>query len=110
VEYTYVIVSAHLPARPAVNLGILLLDESSNRLHLRFRANLDSLADPEDATVLSGLSEMLVEIAAEDGAAAVLKYLEDLCSNSLRISERLNFEAPGAEDALAQVYAAHVGN
>jgi hypothetical protein len=109
VEYTYVVVSAHLPARPRVNLGVLLLDESSNRLHFRFRTDLDSLAGPEDATVVRGLPEMLAQIAAHGGAAAMLRYLEDTASNVIRITDRFSFEAPSAEDALQQTYAAHVG-
>jgi hypothetical protein len=110
VEYTYVVVSAHLPARPAVNLGVLLLEESSNRLHFRFRTDVDSLADPEDATVLRGVSEMLAQIAAEDGAAAMLRYLEETASNVIRVTDRSSFEAPCAEDALQRIYAAHVGH
>jgi hypothetical protein len=109
VEYTYVIVSAHLPAHPAANVGVLLLDESRDQLHFRFRADFESVAGPDDATVLRDIPETLAQIAAEEGAAAMLSYLEGICSNAIRISERFAVEATGAEEALEQIYSVHVG-
>jgi hypothetical protein len=108
VEYTYVVVSAHLPAKPAVDLGILLLDENSDQLHFRFRTDLEDLAEPGDAIVLRGIPETLAQIAAEHGAAAMLSSLEDISSNVVRISDRHTVEAPSATVALDQIYAAHV--
>jgi hypothetical protein len=35
-EYTAVLVAAHLSGREPINLGVLVLDEGTDRLHLRF--------------------------------------------------------------------------
>jgi hypothetical protein len=39
----------------------------------------------------------------------MLSYLEDNCSNAIRISERFTFDTTGAEEALEQIYGVHVG-
>jgi hypothetical protein len=84
----FIILKVQLPDRPLRNAGILLRDESSDRLHLRFRDDWDSIAGPEDAMVLAGLPGLIGTLVAEMGVQGLLMFLEDSFSNTVRISGR----------------------
>src|SRR6516164_6767565 len=75
-----------LPSRPPVHFGILLLDESSDELHLRLRPDAADLAAEEDAEVLEALAADLEGKAREMGGRRLLDLLEDSLSNVLRVS------------------------
>ena len=83
-EYTAVLVAAHLPGREPINLGVLVLDEGTDRLHLRFRTDFDGI-EPFDEEVIHGVPEMIESMALEMGALRVLQYLEDRASNAIRL-------------------------
>jgi hypothetical protein len=90
-EFIAVVVSAHLPGRDPVHLGVLVLDEASDRLYMRFRTDLSGIADPVDLKVIQGLPEMIESMAVEMGAMGVLQYLEE-AANAVRLSDRSIFQ------------------
>ncbi len=107
-EFTAIVMSAHLPGRGRLNLGVLVLDEATDRIHIRFRTDLDGIADPLDLEVIRGLPEMIESMALEMGAEGVLLYLEDCASNAIRLGDRLTIHADNALDAVEREFAKHV--
>jgi hypothetical protein len=105
--FTAVVIAAYLPNRGPINLGVLVLDEATNRLHIRFRTDLDEIADPLDREVIRGLPEMIESMAVEMGALGVLLYLEDW-SNAIRLGERVTIHADNALEAVEREFARHV--
>jgi hypothetical protein len=71
-------------------------------LDTRFRADLDSLAEPDEIEVIRGLPELFVSMAEanEGGGTAVLRYLADLASNGIRVGGPLRLDAPSAAEAI----------
>ena len=106
-EYTAVLVAAHLPGREPINLGVLVLDEATDRLHLRFRTDFDGI-DPLDEEVIHGVPEMIQSMALEMGALGVLQYLEDRASNAIRLGDRATIRADNATEAVERAFAVHV--
>ena len=106
-EYTAILVAAHLPGREPINLGVLLLDEGTDRLHLRFRTDFDGI-EPLDEEVIHGVPEMIESMALEMGALGVLQYLEDRASNAIRLGDRATIHADNAIEAVDRAFAAHV--
>src|ERR1700682_1510824 len=84
----YVLLDAVLPGRAARTIGVLLVEPGSGRGWVRLLDRFDHLADSDDAEVLEALEPDLRSRVAEDGAEALLEWLEDRCSNVLRVSER----------------------
>jgi hypothetical protein len=107
-EYTAVILAAHLPGREAINLGVLVLDKGADRIHLRFRTDLYGIAEPLDEEVIRGVPEMIESMALEMGALGVLQYLEDRASNAIRLSGRATIHADNATEAVERAFAVHV--
>jgi len=108
-DFPAVVVSAHLPEHDPFNLGVLVLDEANGRLHFRFRADLDGIADPLDRQVIQGLPEMIESMAVDMGALGLLECLEDRCSNAIQLGDRVKVEAGTATDAVAVAFATYVG-
>ena len=107
-EFTMVVISAHLPGRDPINLGVLVLDEATDRIHLRFRKDFDGSADPLDLEVIQGLPEMIESMSIEMGALGVLQYLEDRASNAIRLGDRVTIHADNATAAVERAFAKHV--
>jgi hypothetical protein len=84
----YAVLELALPAGPIVNIGVLLLDVSNDKLYLRLRPNLEELAGPDEGPVLALLEDDFKQKAAEMGGEAFLSFLEDTLSNVLRVTER----------------------
>jgi SOS-response transcriptional repressor LexA len=105
---TWVLLEAALPGRAPSGIGILLLDPATGRGWLRLRANYEAIADAEDAEVFSALEGDLRARMEETGAEAVLAFLEDCCSNVLRIGERQSVAVDAFTRMLDQLYGEHV--
>jgi SOS-response transcriptional repressor LexA len=77
-------------------LGILLIDDETDRLTLRFRDSsaFYELEEPE-IDFIDHLPPDLVRKAEESGAGALLRSFEDSLSNLLRISDRTAIEFTG---------------
>jgi hypothetical protein len=106
-EFTAVVVSAFLTGRNPVNLGVLVLDEGADRLHLRFRTDLDGIADPPDLEVIQGLPAMIESMAVEMGAVGVLQRLEE-AANAIRLGDRFTIQGTDGTDAIDRAFMAHV--
>jgi hypothetical protein len=107
-QFSAVVVSAHLPSQGPVNVGVLVLDEEADRLRIRFRRDLEGIADPPDLEVLQGMAEMIESLAVEMGSLGVLQYLEDSASNAIRLGDRITINADNAAEALDLAFAKHV--
>lgn len=107
-KFIALVVVAHLPSQSPINLGVLVLDEATDRIHIRFRTDLDGMADPLDLEVIQGLPEMIESMAVEMGALGVLQYLEDRASNAIRLGDRVTIHADNATDAVDHAFAKHV--
>lgn len=104
----YVLLEAHLPARPPATIGVVLLDPSADRAWLRLRTDFGDIAGPEDTEVLEGLEEHLRACLAESGAEACLLSLEDSLSSAVRISGRQAVAVDAFTRVLDRLYEEHV--
>jgi phage repressor protein C with HTH and peptisase S24 domain len=107
-EGTYVLLEAHLPDRPARNIGVYLVDPATDRLWLRMRQDYQEIAEPDDVEVLEALEEDFRARAAELGAEAFLKSLEDSLSNVLRTGERQRIEVDAFSRVLDRLFDGNV--
>ena len=96
------------PGRAVVNIGMLLLDPDSDRLHMKLRTDWADIAASDDAEVLAALEDELRSRAERTGASALLADLEDSLSNTVRITDRQAVEVSDFEEALAELYREHI--
>ena len=66
---------SELPGRGPQTLGVLLLDRSTDYLHVRLRRDWEHCASEEDAEVLAELEDQLSTEAREAGGTACLTGL-----------------------------------
>jgi SOS-response transcriptional repressor LexA len=104
----YAVLEAALPARAPRHIGVLLIDSSSGRGWLKLRGCYDDIAEPEDAEVFDALEDDLRARMAQDGASALLDWMEDTLSNVLRITDRREVRAESFTRTLAQLYEEYV--
>jgi SOS-response transcriptional repressor LexA len=102
------IVQVEMPAHDLVNAGVLLQDPEANALFLRFRRDLDSLAEGDDLDVLSALADDLAAKAAELGAEKLFEYLESTLSGSVRVTDREPVLVQDFNRAIDRLYRRHV--
>jgi phage repressor protein C with HTH and peptisase S24 domain len=91
-----------------VNIGVLLEDPGSDALRLRFRRDLDSLAEEEDLDVLRALGDDLAQKAREMGAEKLFEYLESNLSGAIRMTDREEVVAEDFPRALDRLYRQNV--
>ena len=103
----YSLLQAEQPNQGLITLGVLLQDSERDRLHVRIRRDLDTLAS-EDADILSGLAGDLSEKAQEMGAERLLAYLEDTLSNTIRVTGREPVIVHNFEWSLNRLFRQHV--
>ncbi len=104
----YVLLDAVLPDREPRTIGVFLIDPAQDRAWVRMRSNFDEMAAPEDAEVLAALEEEIRGRAAESGAEAFLRSLEDSLSNVLRVGERATVAVDAFSRVLDRLYDEHV--
>ncbi|MCL6505892.1 MAG: S24 family peptidase [Bryobacteraceae bacterium] len=106
----YVLLQVALPGRPEVNAGVMLIDPSADALYIKLRQDWNRIATPEDAQVLALLEADLQQKAKEMGARALLAWLEDTLSNTVRITAREPVVVPGGAfpRTLQTLYRRHV--
>lgn len=101
------VVSFVPPGGTQVPIGVLLIN--TERVRVAFLHDFAAVTtDPEAAEVLSALSASLVELGRELGARALLDYLEDTLSNSIRITSRERINSTDLDEALGSLYDEHV--
>jgi SOS-response transcriptional repressor LexA len=104
----YVLLDTALPGRPIRTIGVLLIDPASDRAFFRLLPSFEDIAAEEDAEVLDALSRHFRDLIAENGAEAFLRNLEDIASNTIRVSERREIEVDAFTRVLDQLYSRHV--
>ena len=102
------IVQAELPEHGLVNLGVLLRDTETDALFVRFRRDMDRLAEEEDAEALAALANDLNAKATEMGAGRLFDYLESTLSTSVRITDRGAVIAEDFSRAMDRLYRQHI--
>jgi len=104
----YSIVQVELPGQGVVSLGVLLQESNTGSLHLRFRRDMDLLAEEEDLEVLAVLADDLAGKAREMGSEELFAYLEGTLSGSIRISDRESILVDDFSRAVERLYRQHV--
>lgn len=107
-EGEYSLIVSQLPGRGEQTIGVLLLDASSDTLHVRLRRDWEQLASEEDAEVLSELEEDLRLQARDEGGKSVLERLDQTASGSLRVTDREAVSTRDFEKMLNDLYRQHV--
>ena len=104
-----VVLEAALPDREPINIGVLLADPSSDELYVRLRRDWASISDdPEDVELLKALADDLELKGREMGAGALVGWLEDSLSNTIRISARQPAIVEDFSRALDRLYRQNV--
>ncbi|MGH9640254.1 MAG: S24 family peptidase [Bryobacteraceae bacterium] len=105
---SYSLLECELPGGGVQTAGVLLFDPSTDTLHVRLRRDWEEIAAEEDAEVLAELEDDLIARAQERGGAAVLEFLENNLSQSLRITDREVVSVRDFEKTLEGLYREHV--
>jgi hypothetical protein len=103
----YLVLQATLPNREIENIGILLLDTDSDRLHCRFRRDLKEFAGSE-GDWFEHLADDLSKKAAEFGGQKCLRWMESTFSNAVRISTRQGVLIENCATTIDSLYAQHI--
>lgn len=90
-------------------IAVLVLDLDADRLYIRARCDCCGVAGPEGTGVLEAILLDLVADASQRSGSAVLGELEDILSNSIRLSERTRLKVDDVQGALKALFAQHVG-
>ena len=83
----FAVLRVQLPGQDPVNVGVLLQDPATDRLHLRLRRDWQKLG-AGDVEMLEALEDQLVAEASAAGAESVMARLLDVASNVIQISAR----------------------
>lgn len=105
-EYSLLI--ADLPGHSAQTIGVLLLDPTNDTLFVRLRRDWGVVGDDEDVEVLRELENDLQQKAEENGGAAVLALLENVASQSVRVTDREAVAVRNFQSTLGELYREHV--
>jgi SOS-response transcriptional repressor LexA len=104
----YSLLVCDLPGRGVQTIGVLLLDSTTDTLYLRLRRDWESVANDEDAEVLSALEDDLSLESRQRGGTAVLEYLETAASQSVRVTDREAVTVRDFNRTLGELYREHV--
>jgi phage repressor protein C with HTH and peptisase S24 domain len=107
-EGAYSLILSALPGRGEQTIGVLLLDASSDTLHVRLRRDWERLASEEDTEILAELEDDLRLQAMDVGGKSVLDRLEREASNSLRVTDREAVSVRDFDKTLNDLYRRHV--
>ncbi|MEO7142817.1 MAG: S24 family peptidase [Bryobacteraceae bacterium] len=104
----YSVLEVDLPGSASAAAGVLLEDPESDRLYVKLRRDWERIASEEDAEVMTALAGDLTAKAEELGAGALLEYLEQTLSNTVRLSDRRDVMVGDFDRALERLYRKHV--
>jgi hypothetical protein len=103
----WALLMAQLPARECSSAGVLLLDSTSDELHVRLRPELTGA--PEDLVEFwRELSDDLIERSREVGGRQVLDWLETTASHVIQLGSRCSIESTDPRQTLELLYRQHV--
>ena len=103
----WALLTVQLPGRPRQPIGVLLAD-SVDILHVRFRHDWSAVAQAEDAAILGELEADLIARGKKLGASAVLDSLESSASHAVQIGARQQVETTDAEHSLENLFYTYV--
>jgi hypothetical protein len=104
----YLVIEVELPGGEPEPAGVLLYDPSEDRAGIRMRRDWDEIAG-EEAEVLELLETDMNARAAEMGGEALLAWMEDTLSNTVRVrGRRITVMAGDFDRTLARLYRQHV--
>jgi hypothetical protein len=104
---TWACLEAHIPGRNALRIGVLLLENYSDSLHLKMRPHWWlELEGTEEYEVWEDLSEDFRNKAHMMGGKAFVDWLAESCSHVIRISSVQTVRLKQIETALADMYEA----
>jgi hypothetical protein len=96
------------PSKPLANIGILLLDPATDRLHIKLRGDWSAIADDEHFEILEALDADFEAKILESGGSAFLGSLTDTLSNVLLVTEPDDVAVSDFKRALERLYEEHV--
>jgi len=107
-EGEYSLIVSALPGRGEQTIGVLLLDATSDTLHVRLRRDWERWASEEDAEVLAELEDDLLLQARDEGGKSVVDHLEQVASLALRVTDREAVSVRDFDRTLNDLYRRHV--
>jgi phage repressor protein C with HTH and peptisase S24 domain len=107
-EGEYSLIVSALPGHGEQTIGVVLLDASSDTLHVRLRRDWEQWASEEDAEVLAELEDDLLLQAREQGGKTVLDRLDQMASLSFRVTDREAVSTRDFDKTLSDLYRRHV--
>jgi hypothetical protein len=107
-ELEFWILSFYPPGAGPVRAGVILFGPHRREVFVRIRSQWCRAVSAEDADILTGYQQMLVDFASDFGAAELARMLEDTLSNCVRIEYQGTIEHENARMALAQLYSEYV--
>ena len=103
----WALLMARLPARDCSPAGVLLLDSTTDELHVRVLPELMG-ANEEAAEFWRELSPDLMERSRSVGGRQVLAWLETTASHLIQLGSRHSIEAANPLETLDLLYRQHV--
>ena len=103
----YTVLQASLPGVLQENIGVLLVDDSGSA-HLKFRRDLHTVVDEDEAEYLQLVEEDLRGKAGEWGATRLLAWATDSLSNAIRLSDPEEVPVAWPEADVRRLYKQHV--
>jgi hypothetical protein len=103
----YLILQATVGGSKVKNIGILLFDPETNKLHCRYRRDFKEFAGDE-ADVFQMLPQHIEEKTEKLGAAKCLEWMESKFSNAVLISRRKSILVSDFHQTLGELYGEHI--
>lgn len=89
-------------------VAVLLFDPSTDKLYIRGREDYANIADDGDAQVLALTVKQLRADVETQGGNSVLAQLEDVLSNSVRLTARIGLPVSDIQATLDHLFAAFI--
>lgn len=102
------LIVSEFPDHGVQTIGVLLLDPGTDTLYVRLRRDWEAVANEEDAEVLAEIEDDLLSQSRDHGGTAVFEYLENVASQSLRVTDRDAVTVRDFEKKLGELYREHV--
>lgn len=100
----YSLLLSDLPKHGLQPLGVLLLDPTADRLHIRLRRDFSSVAEDEEEEILRELVSDLELLAREEGGKAVFDRFQNEASLALRVTDREPITVRNFQRTLNELY------
>jgi hypothetical protein len=102
----WAILEAHWPGQPPQRIGLLLHDQTGNKLRAKVRRDWSTAEGESEAW--ADLAADIERMASEVGAQQTVEWLEDTASHTIRLGARKAVTFSDIEAALETLYIHHV--